>query len=205
MRGEHLALPDIDPAEAVAIDPLVVHRSTLRTWLISLAGIPAVVIGIDIMWRERIISWVADLVYESDPESIDLRDEVWAWVLVLVGGAVVVWGLKELFWPAPVLRTDGEGVHIRMSGPLRPPVSLPWLTLHDVDAGTLEDDEEEHEVLVIEVKEPELLPDNPWGGRRFNDRTVALFTTEWDTEAEKVALTIADQAVTVARHTPSPR
>lgn len=200
MRGEHLALPEGETTEMPTIEPLVVYRATLRTWLISLAAIPAVVVGVDILWRQRIISWIADLVYESDPESIDLRDEVWAWVLVAVGGAVLVWGLKELFWPAPVLRTDDEGIHVRMNGPFRPPVTLPWLALHDVDAGTLEDDAEEHDVLVIEVKDPELLPENPWAGRRFNDRTVALFTTEWDTTAESIALAIADRAVTIARH-----
>lgn len=200
MRGEHLALPEGETTEMPTIEPLVVYRATLRTWLISLAAIPAVVVGVDILWRQRIISWIADLVYESDPESIDLRDEVWAWVLVVVGGAVLVWGLKELFWPAPVLRTDDGGIHVRMNGPFRPPVTLPWLALHDVDAGTLEDDAEEHDVLVIEVKDPELLPENPWAGRRFNDRTVALFTTEWDTTAESIALAIADRAVTIARH-----
>src|SRR5690606_19376394 len=147
VRGEHLALPEGETTEMPTIEPLVVYRATLRTWLISLAAIPAVVVGVDILWRQRIISWIADLVYESDPESIDLRDEVWAWVLVVVGGAVLVWGLKELFWPAPVLRTDDEGIHVRMNGPFRPPVTLPWLALHDVDAGTLEDDAEEHDVL----------------------------------------------------------
>lgn len=186
------------------VDPLVVHRSTLRTWLISLAAIPAVVVGVDILWRQRIIGWVTDLVFESDPQTLDTRDHIWAWALVVVGGAVVTWGLKELFFPAPLLRTDGEGVHIRMSGPFRPPTTLPWFSLHDVDAGTLEDDDETMEVLIVEVKEAGILPDNPWGGRRFDDRTVALFTAEWDTRTDEVAVTIADQAVTVARQTPTP-
>lgn len=203
MRGEHLAAPEAPGTDPALFEPLVVHRSTLRTWLISLAAIPAVVVGVDILWRQRIVAWVTDLVFESDPQTLDSRDIIWAWALVIVGAAVVVWGLKELFFPAPVLRTDDEGVHIRMSGPFRPPITLPWLSLQDVDAGTLEDDEEEMEVLIVEVKEPDLLPANPWGGRRFDDRTVALFTAEWDTRTDRVAVTIADQAVAVARHTPA--
>ena len=33
-------------------EPLVVHRSTLKTWLASLAAIPAVVIGVDAVRKE---------------------------------------------------------------------------------------------------------------------------------------------------------
>lgn len=204
MRGEHLAAPEAVAGDLDLVEPLVVHRSTLRTWLISLAAIPAVVVGVDILWRQRIVGWITDLVFESDPQTLDTRDVIWAWALVIVGAAVVAWGLKELFLPAAVLRTDAEGVHIRMSGPLRPPTTLPWFALHDVDAGTLEDDDEEMDVLIIEVKDPVLLPPNPWGGRRFDDRTVALFTAEWDTRSDDVAVTIADQAVTIARHIPAP-
>lgn len=204
MRGEHLAASAPAGTEQPLFDPLVVHRSTLRTWLISLAAIPAVVVGVDILWRQRMVGWVTDLVFESDPQTLDTRDHIWAWALVIIGAAVVVWGLKELFFPAPILRTDEEGVHIRMNGPFRSPITLPWLSLHDVDAGVLEDDEEEMEVLIVEVKEPNLLPANPWGGRLFDDRTVALFTAEWDTRTDLVAVTIADQAVAVARHTPKP-
>lgn len=183
-------------------EPLVVHRSTLKTWLASLAAIPAVVIGVDVLWRQRIVGWVSDFVFDSDPQSLDMRDTIWAWAMVLVGGAVLVWGLKELFFPAPVLVTDENGLHVRMQGPLRPMTVLPWFSLYDVDAGTLEDDEEEVEVLIIEVKEPDLLPDNPWSGRRFDERTVALFATDWDRRADDVALTIADHAITVVRHRP---
>lgn len=201
MTRERVALSEaVNPPP---FEPLVVHRSTLRTWLISLAAIPAVVVGVDVLWRQRIVAWVSDMVFESDPQALDARDQIWAWALVVVGGALVLWGLKELFFPVPVLRTDLEGVHIRMGGPLKPPTTLPWFSLHDVDAGTLEHDEEAVDVLVVEVKDPELLPANPWAARRYDDRTVALFTTEWDTRADEVAVTIADQAVTVARHTPA--
>lgn len=204
MRGEHLAPPESEAPNESLFEPLIVYRSTLRTWLISLAAIPAVVVGVDILWRQRIVGWITDLVFESDPQTLDTRDEIWAWAMVLVGGAIVMWGLKELFLPVPVVRTDDEGVHVRMSGPLRPATTLPWFSLHDVDAGTLKADDEEVEVLIIEVKDPALLPDNPWGGRRFDDRTVAMYTTEWDTRTDQVVVTIADQAVMVARHAPAP-
>lgn len=190
-------------AEENPIEPLVVHRSTLRTWLISLAAIPAIVIGVDVLWRRRIVGWLTETIFDTDPQTLEARDEIWAWAMVLVGAAVVAWGLKELFFPAPILRTDEEGIHLRVGGPLKPPTTLPWSALYDIDAGTLEDDEEEMDVLVIEVKDPSLLPDNPWAGRRVDDRTMALFTAEWDAAAEQIAARIADQAVVIARLLPA--
>ncbi len=183
------------------IEPLVVRRSTLRTWLIALAGIPAMVIGIDVVWRRRIVAWLTERIFPAEPQLLESRDEIWAWALVVVGAAVVVWGLKELFAPAPVLRTDDEGVHIRLLGPFRPATTLPWDSLHDVDAGSLADDGDPLEVLVIEVKDGVLLPLNPWAGRRFDENTLALYSLEWDRRAEEVAETLADQAVAVARAT----
>jgi hypothetical protein len=180
------------------IEPVVVHRSTLRTWLISLAAIPFVVVGADVLWRGRLVAWMTEFVFDRDPQTLEARDEIWAWAMVLVGGAVVVWGLKELFFPAPLLRTAADGLHLRLGGPLRPPTLVPWDQLYDIDAGTLTDDEEELEVLVVEVTAPSLLPAHPWAARRLGPRTVALYTKEWDTPASKVALAVADQAVAVA-------
>lgn len=200
MTSEPMAPPRTSPEPL--FEPLVVHRSTLKTWLASLAAIPAVVVGVDVLWHQRIIGWVSDFVFDSDPQSLDMRDTIWAWALVVVGGVVLAWGLKELFFPAPLLVTTEEGLHVRMNGPFRPMTVLPWFSLYDIDAGTLEDDEEDVDVLIIEVKEPDLLPDNPWSGRRFDDRTVALFATDWDRRADEVALAIADHAIAVARHRP---
>lgn len=182
------------------IEPLVVRRSTVRTWLAALAGIPAIVIGVDVLFRRRIVSWLTDRIFaETDPQLLEPRDTIWAWAMVVLGVVVVAWGLKELFSPAPVLRTDEVGVHVRMRGPFRGATILPWWTLHDVDAGTLEDDGDPLDVLILEVKDPQLLPIDPWAGRRFDDRTLALYSIEWDHSAEEVAEVVADQAVRMAQ------
>lgn len=189
----------VERSSGPLLEPLEVHRSTLRTWLISLAAIPAIVMGVDVLWRQRIVAWMTERVFEADPQLLEPRDRIWAWALVVVGSAVVLWGLKELFFPAPVLRTDDHGLQIRMQGPFRPPISFPWNALQDVDAGTLTDDGDEVEVLIIEVKDPSLLPDNPWAARRVQRGVVALFTTEWEMAADEVASRIADQAIRMAR------
>ncbi|MGA7272735.1 MAG: hypothetical protein WB239_16810, partial [Acidimicrobiia bacterium] len=134
-RGAHLrpgAPADLPPSEtstevigppgpaAPILEPYEVGRSTLRTWLISLAGIPAIVVGIDFVSRQRIVAWLTDRIFTSDPQTLEPRDYIWAWALIVVGGAVVLWGLKELFMPAPVLTTDDTGLHVRMGGPFRP-------------------------------------------------------------------------------------
>ena len=126
-RTEVLESPSA--ATGPTLEPYEVGRSTLRTWLISLAGIPAIVVGIDFVSRQRIVAWLTDRIFTSDPQTLEPRDYIWAWALIIVGAAVVVWGLKELFMPAPVLSTDDTGLHIRMSGPFRPPVTLPWNSL----------------------------------------------------------------------------
>jgi hypothetical protein len=192
-----------DPRPPV-VEPFEVRRSTLRTWLASLLAIPFIVIGVDVLWNGRIVAWLTERIFPDDPQLLEARDDIWAWTMIIVGGAVVVWGLKELFAPAPVVYTDDDGVHVRMRGPFRRPSLLPWILLHDIDAGTLEDDGDPIDVLIIEVKDPSLLPPNPWAGRRFDERTVALFSTEWETPADVVAERVAEQAITVARHAHSP-
>lgn len=187
------------PPPAPLVQPFQVRRSTLRTWLASLLAIPFIVLGVDVLWKRRIIAWLTERIFPSDPQILEPRDEIWAWVMVIVGGVVVAWGLKELFTPAPVLFTDDDGVHLRMRGPFRRPTLLPWGSLHDLDAGTIEDDGEPLDVLIIEVNDASLLAANPWAGRRVDDRTVAMFTTEWEMEADAVAIKVADQAVLVAR------
>ena len=190
--------------DPLPFQPLVVRRSTLRTWLAALAGIPAIVIGVDVLLQRRIVSWMTDRIFaETDPQLLEPRDTIWAWAMVVVGGIVVAWGLKELFAPAPIVRTDEDGVHVRLRGPFRRPTLLPWWSLKDVDAGTLEDDGDPLDVFIVEVKEPSLLPLDPWAGRRFDDHTLALYSIEWDHPAEEVAETIADQAVQMAQRHPS--
>lgn len=194
--------PDRPPTPM--LEPFAVHRSTLRTWLASLLAIPFIVIGVDVLWKRRIVGWLTERIFATDPQLLEPRDKIWAWAMVIVGGAVVAWGLKELFKPAPVLQTDDAGVRVRMRGPFRAVTLLPWATLHDIDAGTLEDDDDPLEVLIIEVKDGSLLPVDPWAGRRFDHQTLALYSSEWDTRAEVVAQKVADQAVVVARHLSSP-
>lgn len=205
MRGDHLAPADPShQAEGSVIEPLVVHRSTLRTWLISLAAIPAIVVGFDVLRPRRIVSWLTRFVFgDGTPQTLEARDKIWAWAMVVVGAAVVAWGLKELFFPAPILRTDEEGLHLRVGGPLKSPILVPWGVIYDIDAGTLEDDEEQMDVLVVEVKDSSFLPSNPWAGRRVDDRTLALFTAEWDIDADHAAARIAEQAVTIAQMLPA--
>lgn len=192
--------PDREAAVEPILEPFVVRRSTLRTWLASLLAIPFIVIGVDVVWRRRIVNWVTERVFPTEPQLMEPRDEIWAWAMIIIGGAVVAWGLKELFYPAPVLHTDDDGVHVRMRGPFRPSTLLPWTSMLDIDAGTLEDDDDPIEVLIIEVKDGLLLPTDPWAGRRFDEHTLALYSPDWDTRADVVAQTVADQAVIVARH-----
>ena len=168
----------------------------------SLAGIPAIVVGIDFVWRQRIVGWLTERIFSGDPQTLEARDEIWAWTLIVVGVAVVGWGLKELFAPTPVLRTDDFGVHLKIRGPFRSAVAVPWDRLDDVSAGSIRDDGEPVDVLVVEVTDPALLPLDPWAGRRYDETTLALFSAEWDQSAGAIAHAISEQALTMALHEP---
>lgn len=180
--------------------PLVVRRATLRTWLVTLAAVPAVVLGVDILYQNRLINVLREVVFGEEPDqSLTTTDTLWAWAMVAAGALVVAWGLKELFAPTTVVTADDDGLRLKVSGPFRPPTLLPWGSLHDVRAGSIEDDEDLLEVLVIEVVHPEVLPANPWGGRRLDDHTLALVAVDWDYPPEHVAAAIVDRAMARAR------
>lgn len=187
------------PGRSPQVEPFVVGRSALRTWLASLAAIPAIVVGVDVVWRRRIVGWLTERIFTGDPQALELRDTIWAWTLIAVGGVVVLWGIKELFSPAPIIRTSELGVKVRMLGPFREQSFIPWDRLHDVSAGSIRDDGEPVEVLVIEVTDPDLLPTDPWGGRRIDETTVALFANEWDQTPGTAAHEIAERALVYAR------
>ena len=79
---------------------LVVKRSALKMWLMALAGIPLLVISLDVLTNRRITRWLTDIIFRPDDIQIyEPRDVIWAWVMALFSGFIVLWGLKELFFP----------------------------------------------------------------------------------------------------------
>ena len=91
---------------------LVIKRSALKMWLMAMAGIPLLIISLDALTNRRITNWLREIVFNpEDTQIYEPRDVIWAWVMVLFAGFIVLWGLKELFIPTVVIECrDAEHV-----------------------------------------------------------------------------------------------
>lgn len=184
---------------------VLVRRSAWRMWGLALAGVPAIVIATDVLTQRRITDALRELLFRpEDTQIFEARDVIWAWALLVVGVAVTAWGLKELIVPAAVIRADAAGLSLKVAGPFRPAVAIPWDAVDDVGDATVDDDGKVLRVLWVKVFEPALLPDEPWGARLVADDTIAVLADDWERDPSVVAAEIADLALAVARSRPSP-
>ncbi len=179
---------------------VVVRRSALKMWLMALGGIPLLVIAIDVLTTRRITRWLTDIVFRpEDVQIFEPRDVIYAWVMLLFGALIVIWGLKELFVPTKVVECSEEGLAIRINGPHRPPSLLPWDNIQDVGGADIDDDGDLIPLLIVTVFDRESLPENPWGARWVAERELGIMAQDWDEDPQDVAERIADYAVEAAR------
>lgn len=180
--------------------PLQVRRSTLKMWLVSLAGIPLIVIAIDVLFSHRLTGALANLVFpDNDPQLFEARDLIWAWVMLAVGLGLVAFGLKELVFPRAVLRMDDSGLAIRLSGPAKPATLLAWSQIEDVRADRVEDEGDILPVLVVVLRQTFGVPLRPFGARWLDERTLMVATSDWDRPAGEVAELATAYAVSLAK------
>jgi len=164
-------------------------------WLTALAGVPMVVIGIDVLTRRRIFGVITSLVFTGDPQLIEPRDVIWAVVLLVLGLIFVLFGLHELLISAPVLLADARGLHLHLGHPLSRLVTIPWGEVDDIGAEDLDDDGSVVPVMWVKVSNPARLPDNPWGARWIEPDTLAVMAADWERPALVVAQAAAEIAV----------
>jgi len=180
--------------------PLQVRRSTLKMWLISLAGIPLIVIAIDVLFQRRLTGALSDMIFpDNDPQLFEARDLIWAWVMLAVGLGLIGFGLKELIVPRAVLRMDDSGLAIRLSGPTKPATLMPWSQIEDVRADRVEDEGDILPVLVVVLRQTFDVPRQPFGARWLDQRTLMVATSDWDRPVGEVAEMAAAYAVELAR------
>lgn len=178
---------------------MVVRRSALRMWLLAMAGIPLLVIALDVITNRRITDRLRELLFRpNDTQLLEPRDVIWAWAMLAFAVFLIVWGLKELFVPTRIIEAKPEGLMVRVGGPLRRPVILPWRRIIDVDTTTIEDEERKVPLFLVEVDDPGLLPANPWGARWVSDKELGILTEDWADDPAAVAEAIADYAVSDA-------
>ncbi len=169
---------------------LTVRRNALLMWGLAVLGVPFVIFGVDILFERRLATTITDLIYPSDAVQappFETHDLAWAWVFLIVGGAMTVWALKELIAPRRVLQGDARGIGLAVGGPFASPIRLPWSDLLGADSGTADDGAGTYPVLVLRLADPEKLPANPWGARWGEHGTLVMAAGEWDVPAAAIA------------------
>lgn len=178
---------------------VVVRRSALRMWALAMAGIPLLVIGLDIVTNRRITNALREILFAPDQTQIpEPRDEIWAWAFMAFGAFLVTWGLKELFLPTKVVEALPGALVMKLSGPFRPPSSVPWNRVIDIDVTTVEDEGKKIALLAVEVDDRSILPADPWGARWIGPNEIGILTEDWSDDPNVVAERLADYAVSHA-------
>lgn len=175
---------------------VVVRRSALKMWLLAMAGIPLLIISLDVLTERRITRWLTDLIFlPEDVQIFEPRDVIFAWVMFLFAAFLVLWGLRELFVPAKVVECRDEGLALRINGPFRPPSVVPWDNIQDVGGADMEDEGDAIALFVVGVFSREGLPDNPWGARWVTENELGVLAEDWGDDPQVVAEKVADYAV----------
>ena len=178
------------------MDVITVRRSALRMWLVALAGVPLITIGVDVLVRRRLFDAFSSIVFTGDPQLVEPRDVIWAVVLLILGLSFVGFGLRGLLFSTPVLRADGNGLHLELGHPFARSVSIPWDEVDDIGVEDLNDDGSVIPVMWVRVTNPQRLPANPWGARWIEPDTLAVMAADWEQAPRTVAEAAAEIAVT---------
>lgn len=179
---------------------VVVRRSALKMWLMAMGGIPLLVISLDVLTERRITRWLTDRMFQpEDVQIFEPRDVIFAWVMLVFGLVFVGWGLKELFVPTKVIECTGQGLSVRLGGPLRSASLIPWEDIKDVGGADIEDEGDIIPLLILTVFTREGLPDNPWGARWVSERELGIMAQDWGHDPQEVAEDIALYAVDAAK------
>lgn len=179
---------------------VVVRRSAIKMWLIALASIPFLVIGIDVVTNRRLSDGLREILFTpEDTQIFEARDVIWAWVMLTVAGLLILWGLKELFFPTKVLECRDGGLAVKLRGPFRKHDVIPWEQIEDVGPGEIDDEGDRLSLFNVKVFSRNGLPDHPWGARWVESGTLGLLAEDWSDETEIVAREVENYAVEAAR------
>lgn len=183
------------------MEPVSIRRSALRMWVVSLIGVPLIVVAVDVLLSRRLSTGLLELLYTGDTldQLFEGREILWAVVMGVVGLGMTGFGLKELLAPRAVLKTSPEGLHLKIQGPQRPDFVIPWSELHDIRGVEGNDEGDKVRLLEIEVKNGSTLPSNPWGARIAYGKVLQLLANDWEKRPEQVAEEVTQYAVSLAR------
>lgn len=157
---------------------LIVRRSIFRVWLLGVLGLPLIFIAVDYVWGTfGFLDLFASWAYGSkEVEAFEPRDDVLVAILGALGVACTSFTLREVIAPRRLLVADDDGIHVPLRGPLRGADGISWYQVKELRA--------EDDALLIEVQSRGDLPDDPWGARWADERTLRIPSAWWDRTPE---------------------
>ncbi|MEX1279636.1 MAG: hypothetical protein AB1Z55_02845 [Acidimicrobiia bacterium] len=165
---------------------VVVRRSPWKALAVALVGVPFVFLVVDYVWGvaglvDAILGWAYGT---SEPEPFELREDLLAALIGVVGGGMVLFGLKELVAPRRLLVADTDGIRLPLSGPFGRHTPIGWTQIRDL--------EESGKWFLLHLSNAGGIPQDPWGGRWDDDRILRLNTWWWDRRPTRVIDQIAE-------------
>jgi hypothetical protein len=165
-------------------------------WGVSLLGVPMVVAGVDVLTTNRITNSIRALVFgESNTQTLEVRDRLWAGALAATGLILILWGLWDLIRPRAVVEADHRRLLLELGGPFARPTEITWEKVEDLGAGVVDDGGTELPVLWLRLNDLDRIPERPWGARRLDDHTLAVLAIDWEIGAHTVAEKLVEIAV----------
>jgi len=158
-----------------------VRRKPLFPFFVALAGLPLVAIAFDFFTGARLLNRIGEVVYNSDVDPFELRDAFLASLFAFMGGTMVLWGLRDLVVPKPILKADPDALRLAVRGPFGRLTNVVWSELEEAKEATREVDGQTLPALALTVSTQGELPDEPWGARWVGGHTLVMDATRWDT------------------------
>jgi len=163
------------------------EKSARKVWLLSILGVPFLLLGADFFFEQKLFGVFRDFVYGTeDLPAFEPRDTIIAVIFIIGGAFLTLWGLKELVFPKKVLVADKEGLRIAVAGPFRPPVLVPWDVLSDVEYVVINDEGDLCPSIRLEMTQRTGLPDHPWGARWDGGNRLMIDATGWSPPASEL-------------------
>lgn len=142
------------PAVLLAVDMTVSHRFYPAPEAVE------TVVGSTLLETGEVVNVTARSLTERG-QAETRRDRLFAAVLFVGGAVSMVWGMRDLLWPRPVLRANRDGLSVHVDGAGKPMHMFSWDEIAEVRSGVVDDDGDEMPALSVRFADEALVPIEP--------------------------------------------
>ncbi len=173
------------------MNPIVVRKSLTRQLRLAACGVLLLLAAADVAVVHLLSSPpeadAASGALTSTGQTQQRSDMLWAALLGVVGGALVVGGGAGAMRRLPVAVVGEDGLELRVAGPGRT-VTIPWGDIRWLHTGSDGDDERvPTPVLLVHVTDPSPYPQEPWSAA-WDGATLMMDAGGWDMAASDVVI-----------------